>query len=303
MYFRSVLFFLIFCRFVCLHFFFSLCLSSSMLWLVFACSYSLTFNLSVWQCFYLEYSRFFFFFWGGGGGVSWSSVFFGVPFCFCCWMADFSGFVTGLAVSGFCKVLMLLQISLFSCVNRYLHCLIYALVLADVSFLTLFGVAVFDVFQMEVCWANYSFFCFCTLPFVFASFALDRQMVDGMQDGLESVWTESQNLRHIEVTLCVGGFSVLVAGFSKLNVVCVCARALSGFSAWKDCRDVAQNSSVGVLLSAAFRTKSKGCKGQNAHNSKARAGSACRVFCLFAQFETRMDWTLWKERAFRMQNH
>ena len=49
---------------------------------------------------------------------------------------------------------MLLQISLFSWVNRDLHYSIYAVVLADVSFLTLFGVVVFDVFPMDVCWAG-----------------------------------------------------------------------------------------------------------------------------------------------------
>ena len=54
---------------------------------------------------------------------------------------------------------------------------------ADVSFLTLFDVVVFDVFLMVVCWAGYFSFCFCKHPFVFASFAHDRQMVDGMPDG------------------------------------------------------------------------------------------------------------------------
>ena len=102
------------------------------------------------------------------------------------------------------KVLMLSQISLFSWVNRYLHCSIYAVVFADVSFLTLFDVVVFDVFLKFVSWAGYFSFGFCTRPFVFASFAHDKQMVDGMRDGWESVWTESQNPRHIEAILCVG---------------------------------------------------------------------------------------------------
>ena len=77
---------------------------------------------------------------------------------------------------------------------------------------------------------------------------------------------------------------MLVAGFSKLSVVCVCVHALGLFGgASKDCRDVTQNSSPGALLSAAFLNKEQGCKGQNAHNSKARAGSACKVFYVFAR--------------------
>ena len=153
--------------------------------------------------------------------------------------------VTSLAVSESCKVLMLLQISLFSWVNRYLHCSIYALALADASFLTLFGVVTLYVFPMEVCWAGYSS-CFCIIFVVFASFGHDRQMADGARDGWESLWTESQNLRHIEAECCV------------------CVRVLRIF---------AKNSSPGVLLSAAFRTKSKGCKGQNARNNDSQVAS------------------------------
>ena len=52
---------------------------------------------------------------------------------------------------------------------------------ADGSFLTLFDVVVFDVFLMVVSWAGYFSFCFCTRPFVFASFAHDRQMVMACQ--------------------------------------------------------------------------------------------------------------------------
>ena len=64
----------------------------------------------------------------------------------------------------------------------------------------------------------------------------------------------------------------------------MCVHALGPFGvASKDCRDVTQNSSPGALLSAAFLNKEQGCKGQNAHNSKARAGSACKVFYVFAQ--------------------
>ena len=61
---------------------------------------------------------------------------------------------------------------MFSCCFRFL-CSVGSLVLADVSFLTLFGVVVFDVFPMDVCWAGCSSFCFCARPFVFASFAHD----------------------------------------------------------------------------------------------------------------------------------
>ena len=57
---------------------FAFCLSSSMLWLV--CSYSLIFNLSVWRCFYLEYSRFFFCL--GGGACLCHMCFLGSIFVF-----------------------------------------------------------------------------------------------------------------------------------------------------------------------------------------------------------------------------
>ena len=77
------------------------------------------------------------------------------------------------------KVLTLLQTSLFSWVNRYLYCSLYVLVLGDISFLTLFSVVVVDVLSMDVCWAGYSSFCFCNLPFVLASFA-HRFGVEGL---------------------------------------------------------------------------------------------------------------------------
>ena len=149
-----------------------------------------------------EYSPFFL-----GGGVSLSYVFWGVHFCFCCLMADFSVFEglalsMSLASSLFCLCLqcfgvlsqaslcrslarfVLLQMSLFSWVNKYLHCSIYALVLADVFFLTLFGVVVFDVFPMDVCWAGCSSSCFCTRPFVLRlSLMIDRWLMACEMDG------------------------------------------------------------------------------------------------------------------------
>ena len=51
-----------------------------------------------------------------------------------------------------------------------LHCFFSVLVLADVSFLTLFGVVVFGVSPLDVCWAGCSSFSFCIFPFVSASF-------------------------------------------------------------------------------------------------------------------------------------
>ena len=111
-----------------------------------------------------------------------------------------------------------------------------------------------------------------SLPFVFASFAHDRQMVDGMRDCWELVWTESKEYRSYSVGW---GFFALVAGFSKLSVACVCALGRFGVEGLPRCSPKFQP--WGCL----FLNKEQGMRTKG-----ARAGS-------FA-FETRIDIKLWK---------
>ena len=180
--------------------------------------------------------------------------------------------VTGFVLSESYKVLMLLQISLFSWVTGSCGCLFPDIVRCGcvwyVSDGCLLGRLLFLLFLRTS-------FCFC----VFRSWLIDG-WCHARWMGVGVDWI-TQSKAHQSYSVC-WSFFVLVAGFSKVSVACVCALGLFGV-AWKDCRDVAQNYSLGALLSAAFWTKSKGCKGKNAHNSQARTGSACKVFCVFAR--------------------
>ena len=201
--------------------------------------------------------------------------------------------VTGLVVSESYKVLMLSQTSLFSWVNRYLYCSIYAVVFCGcffpdivwcgcvwcVSDGCLLGRLLFLLFF-------HTSFCFC----VFRSWQTDGWWhARWMGVGVDWI-TESK--AHQSYSVC-WGFFVLVAGSSKLSVVCVCARARAfrrGVEGLPRCNPKFQPWGVAFCCLFEQRARMQGTKCAQWQSPRRERMQGLLRFCT----ETRIDWKLWK---------